>query len=242
MCTVTFIAQQKGYCVGMNRDEKLTRVSGLPPTKKRINGHEVICPSEPTGGTWISLNNAGVCFALINWYSVSDRAKGQPISRGEVVRTVGGLRSPGFADEAVNSLGLKHLNPFRLIGIFPANHEIREWRWNRRRLAVTHCPWRTQQWISSGFDESAAQYVRDRTFQQCLAATSEPNLQWLRNLHKSHSPNVGPFSTCVHRPDAGTVSFTEVVVKSGEGIMRYSPGYPCRRSSNPSSSADVVGQ
>ena len=36
MCTVTFIARQKGYCLGMNRDEKLTRPTGLPPKKHGV--------------------------------------------------------------------------------------------------------------------------------------------------------------------------------------------------------------
>src|SRR5574338_141343 len=99
MCTVTFVAQQKGYYLGMNRDEKLSRVAGLPPTKRRVNGRNVICPSEPAGGTWISLNDAGVCFALINWYSVADRVEHQPISRGEVVKIVSGTGSSSLADE-----------------------------------------------------------------------------------------------------------------------------------------------
>ena len=42
--TVTFIARQRGYCLGMNRDEKLTRAAGLPPKKKQVNGCSVICP------------------------------------------------------------------------------------------------------------------------------------------------------------------------------------------------------
>jgi hypothetical protein len=229
MCTVTFIARQKGYCLGMNRDEKLTRVSALPPTERRVNGRAVLCPSEPTGGTWIALNDAGVCFALVNCYSVKDRVKERAVSRGEVVNIVGGLHSACLANEAVNSLPLEHLNPFRLIGVFPASHEILEWRWNQRRLTVALCPWRTQQWISSGFDEGMAQKIRDRTFRRCLAAISEPNLHWLRTLHGSHSPNAGPFSSCVHRADAGTVSFTEVAVKSRSGVMSYRPGYPCKR-------------
>src|SRR5689334_4291843 len=33
MCTVTFIARQRGYCLGMNRDEKLARPIGLPPER-----------------------------------------------------------------------------------------------------------------------------------------------------------------------------------------------------------------
>ena len=43
MCTVTFIARKSGYALAMNRDEKLTRVPGLPPSKKTINGRTVLC-------------------------------------------------------------------------------------------------------------------------------------------------------------------------------------------------------
>src|SRR5262245_51243585 len=164
MCTVTFIAQRKGYCLGMNRDEKLTRAPGLPPTQGRVNGREVICPSEPTGGTWISLNDAGVCFALINWYSVTDRVKDQPISRGEVVKTISGATLPGLADEALNTLSLEHLNPFRLIGIFPATNQILEWNWDLKRTVRKKLPWKTRQWISSGLNEAEAQRIRGETF------------------------------------------------------------------------------
>src|SRR6266853_2821052 len=73
MCTVTFIARRRGYCLGMNRDEKLARPTGLPPRKKMVNGRAVISPSEPGGGTWIALNDQGATLALINWYSIIAR-------------------------------------------------------------------------------------------------------------------------------------------------------------------------
>lgn len=228
MCTVTFIARQKGYCLGMNRDEKLTRVTGLPPMKKRVNGNEVICPSEPTGGTWIALNEAGVCFALINWYSVTDRVKNQPISRGEVVKIVSGATLPGLADEALNTLRFERLNPFRLIGIFPATNEILQWNWDRQRKIRKKLPWRSQQWISSGLNEPEAQRIRGATFRGLSARTShDDGLGLVRKLHCSHTPTRGPFSTCVHREDAATVSYTEIAVNSVCGTMSYWAGAPC---------------
>src|SRR5690242_1032814 len=50
MCTVTFIAQQNGYLLGMNRDEKLTRPEAIAPTVCRLQGRSVLAPSEPGGG------------------------------------------------------------------------------------------------------------------------------------------------------------------------------------------------
>jgi len=88
MCTVSFLARKRGYVLAMNRDERLTRVVGLPPSKNNINGITVVSPSEPGGGTWIALNDSGVAFSLINWYSIRAQVKSKPVSRGEVVNAV----------------------------------------------------------------------------------------------------------------------------------------------------------
>src|SRR5881397_2669259 len=155
MCTVTFIARQRGYCLGMNRDEKLTRPTGLPPKVKKVNGRSVISPSEPGGGTWIALNDHGATLALINWYSITARVEGTAISRGEVVNSVSAATSPDYTNDAIDGLPLNRINPFRLIGVFPITGELIEWRWDLKKLARKNHRWKSQQWISSGFDEPA---------------------------------------------------------------------------------------
>src|SRR5215467_11523720 len=119
MCTVTFIPRDVGYYLAMNRDEQLTRVAGLPPQRRFVDGRSVLCPLEPGGGTWISLNNARVCFALVNWYSVPARVAAGAVSRGEVVKVASSSRGPDEADKKIKNLPLNFINPFRLIGIFP---------------------------------------------------------------------------------------------------------------------------
>ena len=88
MCTVSLIARKRGYALAMNRDEKLSRVAGLPPKLRVVAGRKILGPSEPGGGTWIALNDAGITFALINWYAIKARVKTNPISRGDVVNAV----------------------------------------------------------------------------------------------------------------------------------------------------------
>jgi len=231
MCTVTFIARQKGYCLGMNRDEKLTRPTGRPPRRKRVNGRAIISPSEPGGGTWIAVNDHGATFALINWYSVTARVGGKAVSRGEVVNSVSTAASPDFADAALHALPLNQINPFRLIGCFSTTSEVVEWRWNLKQLVRKGHRWRSQQWISSGFDEPKAQRVRGWTFRQAQRQASAGSLDWLRRLHRSHVPQIGPSSTCMHRKDAATVSYTEVTVSKQLAFMRYHEGTPCQRHS-----------
>src|SRR5437773_3371056 len=232
MCTVTFIARQKGYCLGMNRDEELTRPTGHPPNKRDVNGRAVLCPSEAGCGTWIALDDGGPTFALINWYSITARVLGKAVSRGEVVNSVSTASSPDFADAALARISLNRINPFRLIGVFPVTGEIVEWRWNLKQLIRKNHRWKSQQWISSGFDEPAAQRVRGRTFQQARRQRSVGSLDWLRRLHRSHTPQSGPCSTCMHRADAATVSYTEVTVSSRQATMRYHAGAPCQSSTS----------
>ena len=227
MCTVSFIARKTGYALAMNRDEKLARVAGLPPSKIRINRRTIMAPSEPGGGTWIAVNDARVTFALINWYSIAAQVNGETVSRGEVVNAVYSSDSPASTTATLEKLAVNKINPFRLIGVFSATREVIEWQWNLQQLFSKPQRWRTQQWISSGFDESAAQRVRGETFQRALKQESAGSLDWLRRLHRSHSPQSGPFSTCMHRADAATVSYSEVLVSANRATLRYLAGSPC---------------
>ena len=230
MCTITFIARKKGYCLGMNRDEKLTRPIALPPRLKKVDGRAVVCPSEPDGGTWIALNDSGATLALINWYSITDRVRTDPISRGKIVNTVNAATVPAGVESALDQILLKRINPFRLIGVFQATREVAEWRWDLKRLVRQNHKWKSQQWISSGFDEPATQRVRGKVFRQLQRQRSVGTLNWLHRLHRSHKPQAGPFSTCMHRADAATVSYTEIAVSEQSAVFCYHAGAPCDQS------------
>lgn len=227
MCTVTFIARQNGYALGMNRDEKLTRATGLSPARHQIASREALFPSEPGGGTWIGVNDSATTFALINWYSIPERVEGKAFSRGDVVKSVLAAGSSALADRLLTGAPLSRVNPFRLIGIFPAGHGVVEWRWNMRKLERVDHPWKTNTWISSAFDEPGAQRSRGEGFSQALKQASAGTADWLRRLHRSHGAERGPYSTCMHRGDAATVSYTEISVTRQTATMRYLPGAPC---------------
>lgn len=233
MCTVTFIARRHGYALGMNRDEQITRVRALPPARHRIGSREALFPSEPHGGTWIGVTDAGATLALINWYSITARVASQTFSRGEVVRLGLASHSPVHVDATLTEMPLTRVNPFRLIGVFPTEKTVVEWRWNLQRLERLDHPWRTSIWISSGFDEPGAQQARGKTFSEALGQSSVGSTDWLRRLHRCHAPERGPYSICMHRADAATVSYTEVTVSGRSAAMRYTPGAPCSTKARP---------
>jgi hypothetical protein len=228
MCTATFMPGRGGFRVAMNRDEQRARVAALPPAVHAVDGLRVIHPVEPSGGTWISVNTAGTVFALVNWYSVPFAAGAGAVSRGEVVRTLRGGKDPASAESIIRALPLGRFPPFRAIGIFAPGCVVREWRWDGSSLDVAHHDWSPGQWISSGHDESGAQRVRGRVFAAWHAAGRADRGDGLKLLHASHDPAEGPYSTCMHRADAETVSATFVEVDAGRVAMAYVPGPPCR--------------
>src|SRR5712691_1925477 len=88
MCTVSFVPKSSGFYLALNRDEKLTRTTALPPAIVDLTKHRAIFPHEPNGGTWIATNDAGVCLALINWHKIEREPTHSITSRGQVVKAL----------------------------------------------------------------------------------------------------------------------------------------------------------
>jgi hypothetical protein len=227
MCSVIFFPRPTGYILGMNRDEKRARAAALPPRRWTLGGRTVIAPSEPGGGMWIGLNDNGATLALINWYAISARVTGENISRGEVTKAALSATTSQAVEASLHSLTLARVNPFRLISLFPQRHEVLEWRWDLRCLQRVRHPWQPGIWISSGYDEPGAQSHRAATFAAACRQVSCGSLDGLRRLHRSHRPECGPYSICMHRANAATVSHTEILVTGRAATLRYIPGAPC---------------
>jgi hypothetical protein len=226
MCTVSFLPNAHGFYLAMNRDEKLDRFAARPPRIVDLETCRAVFPSEPTGGTWISANDAGICLALINWHRVERRPKNDIVSRGEVVKALTGKCGADQIADGIGKLPLRKLRPFRLIAIVPRELSVTEWRWNLEWLSMRDHKWEPRHWFSSGFDERRAELERRCICDAAHAHQPTTSLSWLRQLHRSHAPKRGPFSICMHRRDASTVSYTEVTVSARRATMRYKPG-PC---------------
>jgi hypothetical protein len=259
MCTVSFVPKPSGFYLAMNRDEKRHRFAALPPEIVELENHRVLFPCEPTGGTWISANDAGVCLALINWHRIEREPNNDVLSRGLVIRELAGKCTADEIVAALRKLPLRKFRPFRLIAIFPARTRITEWRWNLERLNKRDHKWQRQHWFSSGFDERTAERVRAKICASFVAGGDAPGrrepsrrgrtagvsaagygLSWLRKLHRSHTPKRGPFSICMHRTDASTVSYTEVAVSKRRATMRYKSGPSCSNGANVTRTISLV--
>lgn len=213
--------------LAMNRDELNSRPRAKAPRRQWSGSHAALYPSEPGGGTWIGVNDAGLTLALINWYAKPQRDRALCVSRGIVIPHL--LAADGLADIGVllSDLPLAQINPFRLVAVSPADRAVTEWRWDGKNLECRRHGWKRRHWFSSGYDEALVH--RKRAGVTRAAAKSAQTPAWLRQLHRSHQPERGAFSVCMHRQDARTVSYTEIVTSGSKAQMRYAAGSPCAK-------------
>lgn len=225
MCTVSFLPRRSGFLLAVNRDERKTRPLALPPRCRWTGTRKALFPSEPDGGTWTGVNDAGLTLALINWYAKPQRDRALCVSRGIIVPHLLAADGAGEIGAMLDDLPLPRINPFRLIAASAGEALLREWRWDGATLVCRRFAWARRHWFSSGYDET--QVSRKRAAVMRDAASLTPAR--LRQLHAAHLPERGPFSLCMHREDAETVSFTEIAVAAAGAEMRYVSGSPCRK-------------
>ncbi len=228
MCTLTFVPTVDGYLAGMNRDELLTRPAALPPEIHEREGMKAVYPREPAGGTWIAANTRGNLLALLNWNEIDTaRLGGKRRTRGLVIPDAILGKNASSTRAHLDWLSLDGVFPFRLIGAFRNERQLIEWRWDGNGIQQLGWAWARKHWFSSSLSDSRATAERG---QICDAAFLDPAVgrpHWLRQLHGSHEPKPGPYSVCVHRQDASTVSYTEVECARSSISMKYLSGSPC---------------
>jgi hypothetical protein len=231
MCTVSFLPTRHGFMLAMNRDEQVSRPRAQSPRRHWAGTRASLYPSETGGGTWIGANDAGLTLALVNWYAKPQRGRALCVSRGIIIPHL--LAADSFAEVAAMfaDLPLSRINPFRLIAVSARKRAVREWRWDGAVLTSSRFGWTRRHWFSSGYDEVLTNRMRAAVVRK--SAKSPLTSAGLRTLHQSHLPERGPFSICMHRIDAKTVSYTEIAATKSGAAMRYAAGSPCTKKPGP---------
>jgi hypothetical protein len=228
MCTLTVVTTNNTYLMAMNRDEKITRGAGLPPEIHEFDGTPAIYPSDGDGGTWLATNEYGIALALLNWNDIAPHCiDAKRRSRGRVIPALIDSRSLSDLHEVFSVSNFEGMMPFRLVGVFPSEQEIWEWRWDSAQLESQVHVWESRHWFSSSLSDARAESLRGAACRTTRHESDAGSVPWLRRLQASHAGGPGPFSLCVHREDVETLSYTEVAVRSGSVRMSHFSGTPC---------------
>jgi hypothetical protein len=214
--------------MAMNRDERIARGEGMPSEVHEFDGTKAIYPNDGDGGTWIAANECGIALALLNWNDIAPSAKAvKTRSRGGVIPALIDSRSLGDLHVVFSVSNFTGMLPFRLVGAFPAEREIWEWRWDSTQLEFQVHEWKSRHCFSSSLSDKQAESLRGTACCDAQHELDAGSVPWLRRLHASHGGGPGPFSLCVHREDVKTLSYSEIVVTPGHIEMGHFRGSPC---------------
>lgn len=231
MCTASWILRSEGFDLLFNRDESRARGTAEPPRALVVRGVRAIAPTDPDGGgSWIGANEHGLALCLLNaWGRTADGGRPEPEaplggfeSRGRLHRALLDAADVEEIEHRLLAAELSAHRGFRLAAFAPGR-EPRTWSWDGTRLAAEAA---RAPLVSSSLDEARA--LRERRVVLQRATGGGPvELEALERFHASHAPERGPWSPCMHRSDARTVSATHVRVAAHAVEVRYAPGSPC---------------
>jgi len=225
MCTVSWLPLEDGYTLCFNRDERHSRAPALPPAAREDGEVRYLAPLDGEfGGTWLAANEFGITFCLLNRYRVPGYAPpAQPVSRGLLVLELAGMATARNAAAALEDRLLERVQPFSLVVLEPGQ-AVRVVAWDGQVLTgLTH---RSPGLIltSSSVTEPEVGAARRTVFAALERVTPEA----LAQLHRSHLPERGRCSVCMHREDAETQSFSQVTVGPDRVTLLHVPDAPCR--------------
>jgi hypothetical protein len=228
MCTVSWVHVEGGYHLFCNRDERTTRGMGLPPAVRDVRGVTAIAPADRDfGGTWLGVNEAGVAVCLLNRYDVAPPVlAGGMTSRGLLVLDLLDSPSRMAVRERLSETVLERYLPFTLVALAPGEPALVA-RWNGRNCLFEYDGEFSNPLVSSSFDEAVVAASRRQQLALAVEEAGDLTPEVLAGFHQSHAPAPGPYSVCMHRHDASTVSFSHVVVSPERVELRYQDGPPC---------------
>jgi transport and Golgi organization protein 2 len=244
VCTVSWTPLAGGYALAMNRDERRTRAPASPPERRDLNGVFVLMPRDgEAGGTWIAVNALGHTLALLNRWDespISDRGSsheirsdpGPFVSRGLLVLELAATPHRRAVDEALTRVPLMSYRPFTLVSVSPG--EV-PWlfEWDGRALARASVAAPGLVRASSGSDQAGAERERGKLLKEATSRPGGLTPEVLSALHRTHRPERGPLSICMHREEAVTVSLSLITVFPSLVRFRYVNGSPCESAPGP---------
>lgn len=219
MCTLSWCHApgRRGYRLFFNRDEQKSREPADPPSPIERDGVRILTPRDGrAGGTWLLANAHGLSVALLNHYDADTPATRpeNPTSRGQLVLKFGACRDVDTVRTLVPERQRAGRYPAFMLFALDADGATSLWRWDGSELLEIAVP--EQRFLTtSSFESQAVSAAREA--QRARFGDDLPG------LHAQHDPAAGAHSVRMRRPDAQTVSRSEINVDEAVVRFRYQP-------------------
>ena len=231
MCTVSWVEDDEGLHVYCNRDEQRSRVPALPPAVSERGGTKLVHPTDgQAGGTWIAANEHGLAVTLLNHYA-ADAARGTvrtaTTSRGELVLSLMDCEDIDAVRARLTHGFVAGYRPCALLAL-QRGRPAERFVWDGRTLETSVLRDGRPQ-SSSSFRTNEVLASRARVWAERAREAGGATRQTLEEYHRSHDPDRGPFSVCMHRPDARSQSLTRLRLGPESVRIAYEDAPPCAR-------------
>lgn len=213
--------EDSSYEIFFNRDELRTRQKAHAPAIHIKNEIKAIYPVDPDGnGSWIFTNEFGLSAALLN-YNITLPQK-DFVSRGTLITEIAFEKT---IEDMLNVIKSKNLEDYRgfTVCLFEISKSPLIYRWNGENLT---CMPPIQPIMSSSVNIEQVERNRTQVYNDLIRENGDTRKTHL-NFHHSHSPEKSYQSTCMHREDAKTVSFSHIIYKDGKTQFSYKGESPC---------------
>jgi hypothetical protein len=228
MCTVSWLRQADGYLLLCNRDERHTRKPAGGPRIGAQNGVSFIAPVDADqGGSWIGVNQFGLTLCLLNRYGDSQVAAAATFtSRGLLLTELLDSARRQQVCQRVRAMDLEQFQPFTM-AILTVDEPALLIDWTGLECLVQPDADSRVPLTSSSLKAPQIGELRTEQFERMVTDVGRLDAMLLEEFHRSHLPARGPYSVCMHREDAATVSLSAVTVTKELIGFVYHPGSPC---------------
>ncbi len=227
MCTVTWTRTADGYVLFSNRDERDSRRPAFGPHENEVRGVRYVAPIDGDhGGSWIGVNVFGLSLCLLNRYGdIQIETDKEYISRGLLLLDLLDCQLTDSIEERLNGVDLSRYRPFTLL-VIAVDSPALLFQWDRWRFSIDGDAEQRVPLTSSSAKEPGIAAERSRQF-EIITNGLPADHKILDQFHRSHLPERGAYSVCMHREGARTVSLSRVTVSNDEIEFRHEAGSPC---------------
>jgi hypothetical protein len=228
MCTVSWLRGKDGYVLLCNRDERHTRKPASGLRLDSLRGVSFIAPVDGGhGGSWIGVNQFGLTLCLLNSYGVANFVADRVYtSRGLLLRDLLDCQNSQQVIERLRYIKLDSFQAFTM-AILAVDNPAVLIGWTGRECSIDLDGEARMPLTSSSLKHPNVVEFRRKLFGDMVAQPGRLDAGLLHRFHRSHLPERGPSSVCMHRNDSSTVSLSVITVTSERVEFTYHSNSPC---------------
>lgn len=220
MCTVTFVNSKGKIILTSNRDEKVVRLSAIPPKNYIRKGKHLIFPKDSkAGGTWYVVDDEGTALVLLNGASVKHEVK-LPYrkSRGLIVLDIIEHKSPKDFWSVIN---LENIEPFTLV-LYEKN-KLFQLRWDGfQKETIELNANENHIWSSVTLYSEEIREKRASWFASFLTGKDEISALEMLDFHRYTEKDNKENGLVINRDNKlKTLSITQTVVEKNKVTLGY---------------------